>query len=146
MKPTKHQEQIVDKIVEGKVYDITSYLKEFGKAHAQKYDVQEIKKTFESVEEGKRYSFTEKESYYYTQVYDALGKIVRTYEVAETLTYWFKEYPIVKPVKAKLTDSITKPVVQYKDHKYTFDFCKNVLVADSFEDIKEFIALWQILI
>lgn len=44
MKLTKHQEQIVDKIVEGKICDITTYLKEFDKCHVQKYDIQEIKK------------------------------------------------------------------------------------------------------
>lgn len=68
MKLTKHQEQIVDKIVDGKVYDITTYLKEFDKAHKQKYDIEEIRKVFENLEEDKRYSFTEKDSYYYTKV------------------------------------------------------------------------------
>lgn len=142
MKLTKHQKQIVDKIVEGKVYDITSYLRGFEKVHEQKYDIQEIEKTFNSAEEDKKYSFSEKESYFYTQVYDACGKNIGIYKVADTLTYKFKDYPLVKPVKAKLTNSIDRVIVPYKDQKYTFDFCNNVLVADSFNDIKEFIALW----
>lgn len=142
MKLTKHQEQIVDKIVEGKVCDITTYLKEFNKCHEQKYNLQEIKKTFEKAEKGKRYAFSEEERYYYTNVYDESGKLIGTYDVSETLTYWFKEYPLLKPVKAELAGSIKNTVVQYRKHDYTIDFSKNVLVADSFEDIKEFIALW----
>ena len=39
MKLTKHQKQIVDAIIEGTVYDIPSYLKEFQKWHLRKYDL-----------------------------------------------------------------------------------------------------------
>lgn len=142
MKLTKHQEQIVDKIVDGKVYDITTYLKEFDKAHKQKYDIEEIRKVFENLEEDKRYSFTEKDSYYYTLVHDESGKIRNRYRVTESLTYIFNDYPLEEPVKAKLNESVHKQVVQFHGQKYIFDFKEEVLVADSFEDIKEFIALW----
>ena len=142
MKLTKHQERIVDKIVDGKVYDITTYLKEFDKAHKQKYDIEEIRKVFENLEEDKRYSFTEKDSYYYTLVHDESGKIRNRYRVTESLTYIFNDYPLEEPVKAKLNESVHKQVVQFHGQKYIFDFIEEVLVADSFEDIKEFIALW----
>lgn len=142
MKLTKHQEQIVDKIVDGKVYDITTYLKEFDKAHKQKYDIEEIRKVFEKLEEDKCYSFTEKDSYYYTLLHDESGKIRNRYRVTESLTYMFNDYPLEEPVKAKLNESVHKQVVQFHGQKYIFDFKEEVLVADSFEDIKEFIALW----
>lgn len=142
MKLTKHQEQIVDKIVDGKVYDITTYLKEFDKAHKQKYDIEEIRKVFENLEEDKCYSFTEKNSYYYTLVHDESGKIRNRYRVTESLTYMFNDYPLEEPVKAKLNESVHKQAVQFHEQKYIFDFKEDVLVADSFEDIKEFIALW----
>ena len=142
MKLTKHQEKIVDKIVEGKVYDITTYLKEFDKCHAKKYNFQEIEKSFENIENGKRYSVVEEDSYYYTSVYDENGNCIRISDVSETLTYRFKDYPLLKPVKAVLNGSIKKAVVQYQKQEYAIDFNENVLVADSFDDIKEFIALW----
>lgn len=142
MKLTKHQERIVDKIVDGKVYDITSYLKEFDKAHKQKYDIDEIRKVFENHEKDKSYSFTEKDSYYYTLVHDESGKIRNRYRVTESLTYIFRDYPLEGPVKAKLNESVHKQSIQFHGQKYTFDFKEEVLVADSFEDIKEFIALW----
>lgn len=100
------------------------------------------KKTFEKVEDGKRYAFSEEESYYYTSVYDESGNHIRTYNVSETLTYRFKDYPLLNPVKAELGGSIKNTVVQYRKQDYTINFSENVLVADSFEDIKEFIALW----
>lgn len=142
MKLTKHQERIVDKIVDGKVYDITSYLKEFDKAHKQKYDIDEIRKVFENHEKDKSYSFTEKDSYYYTLVHDESGKIRNRYRVTESLTYIFRDYPLEGLVKAKLNESVHKQAVQFHGQKYIFDFKEEVLVADSFEDIKEFIALW----
>lgn len=142
MKLTKHQEKIVDKIVDGKVYDITSYLKEFDKAHKQKYDIDEIRKVFENLEKDKSYSFAEKDSYYYTLVHDESGKIRNRYRVTESLTYIFRDYPLEGPVKAKLNESVHKQSIQFHGQKYTFDFKEEVLVADSFEDIKEFIALW----
>lgn len=142
MKLTKHQEEIVDKIIEGKVYDITTYLKEFEKAHMKKYDLPEIRKVFENLEKDKRYSFVEKDSYYYTLVYDKEGKVKNTYKNTEPLTYRFKENPLKEPVHAELSDSIQKQLVQFKGEKYIFDFTQEVLVADSFDDIKEFLALW----
>lgn len=62
--------------------------------------------------------------------------------MTESLTYIFNDYPLEEPVKAKLNESVHKQVVQFHGQKYIFDFKEEVLVADSFEDIKEFIALW----
>lgn len=142
MKLTKHQECIVDKIIDGKVYDITTYLKEFGKAHRQKYNLLEIKTVFDELEKDKSYSFVEHDGYYYTLVHDKDGKIKRRDKITDTLTYQFREYPLEGLVKAELNKSVRKQTVQYQGQKYVFDFEKDVLVADSFEDVKDFIALW----
>ena len=142
MKLTKHQEEIVDKIIEGKVYDITTYLKEFEKAHMKMYDLSEIRKVFDNLEKDKRYSFVEKDSYYYTLVHDEEGKVKSTYKNTEPLTYRFKENPLTEPVRAELSESIQKQSVLFQGEKYTFDFTQEVLVADSFDNIKEFLALW----
>lgn len=142
MELTKHQEQIVDKIIEGKVYDITTYLKEFEKAHMKQYDLSEIRKVFENLEKDKRYSFIEQDSYYYTLVHDEEGRIKNRYKITEPLTYRFKENPLTEPVRAELNETIQKQSVLFQGEKYTFNFAEEVLVADSFENIKEFLALW----
>ena len=115
MKLTKHQERIVDKIVDGKVYDITSYLKEFDKAHKQKYDIDGIRKVFENLEKDKSYSFTEKDSYYYTLVHDESGKIRNRYRVTDSLTYIFRDYPLEGPVKAKLMNRYINSLFNFMD-------------------------------
>lgn len=142
MELTKHQEQIVDKIIEGKVYDITTYLKEFEKVHMKKYDLSEIRKVFENLEKDKRYSFIEQDSYYYTLVHDEEGRIKNRYKITEPLTYRFKENPLTEPVRAELNETIQKQSVLFQEKKYTFNFAEEVLVADSFENIKEFLTLW----
>ena len=76
MKLTLHQEKIVEAIIDGEVYDITSYLKFFNKAHHQQYNFDEIKNVFEKYEDGQTYNFRlEKDSYYYTDVYDKNGVV-----------------------------------------------------------------------
>ena len=51
MKLTLHQEKIIEAIIDGDVYDITSYLAFFNKAHHQQYDLDEINSVFEKCED-----------------------------------------------------------------------------------------------
>lgn len=57
MKLTPYQKRIVDKIIDGEVYDIPSYLRVFGKGTEQQYDPTEIQATFEEYENGMTYIF-----------------------------------------------------------------------------------------
>ena len=55
MKFTKHQKEIVKKIISGEVFDIQSYLRVFNKSHIEKYDMESLKSAFSESEEGKSY-------------------------------------------------------------------------------------------
>lgn len=147
MKLTTHQEKIVEAIIDGKVYDILSYLKYFNKAHEQKYDINHIKRVFDASENGRTYMFrADSAASYCTDVYDDKGNITVTLPICKKMTYTFKEYPISSPVKAKLNEHIKKEKVEYDNTVYDFDFLKNsYIVADNFDDIVDFITLWAYL-
>lgn len=146
MKLTTHQEKIVEAIIDGKVYDILSYLKYFDKAHKQKYDINYIKRVFDKSENGRTYMFrADSAASYCTDVYDDKGNIT-TLPIYKKMTYTFKDYPVSTPVKAKLNEHIKKEKVEYGSTVYVFDFLQNsYIVADNFDDIVDFITLWAYL-
>ena len=147
MKLTLHQEKIVEAIIDGEVYDITSYLKFFNKAHHQQYNFDEIKNVFEKYEDGQTYNFRlEQDSYYYTDVYDKNGVVCNTMRAPNKTTHEFRDNPLSSPVKAYLQESIDIEKCSYLGKNYSFDFLKKSYpVADSFEDIIDFITLWAYL-
>ena len=55
MKFSKKQKEIVNKIVSGDVYDITTYLTVFRNHHTEKYNTEELRKKFELDEADKTY-------------------------------------------------------------------------------------------
>ena len=67
MKLSKHQKQIVDAILVGKVFDIPSYLKEFQKWHLCKYDLSRPLAKFEEEEGGKQYKVIVDEDKFFTK-------------------------------------------------------------------------------
>lgn len=146
MKLTPHQKKIVKEIVAGRVYDIPSYLKVFEKGHEQKYDPAKIQDTFDKVEIGKTYLFREESSYYYTDIYDQEGAVFKSFRVPNTSTYEFKDYPLSVPIKAEIKMKIKPETIDFCGRNYTFNFLdRGYFVADDFNDIKDFIALWSYL-
>ena len=147
MKLTLHQEKIIEAIIDGDVYDITSYLAFFNKAHHQQYDLDEINSVFEKCEDGQTYNFRlEQDSYYYTDVYDKNGVVCNTMRAPNKTTHEFRDNPISSPVKAHLQESIDIEKCSYLGKNYSFDFLKKSYpVADSFEDVIDFITLWSYL-
>lgn len=147
MKLTLHQKKIIDAIISKKVYDIPSYLEYFGKSHQQQYDFEKIRAVFEQCENGRTYMFRqESDSFYYTDIYDSKGSISHTWRVPNKSTYEFVDYPITSPVKANLTRTVNIEFCSHREQKFSFDFLKNSYpVADSFEDIIDFITLWSYL-
>jgi len=147
MKLTPHQEAIVEKIIEGSVYDIPSYLEIFEKGHKHQYNEKEIQSTFQKLESGKTYSFKEKNSYYYTEVFDNNASLIETLPVPNKSTYEFRDYPLLTPVKAELEMNIKPETIIFKEKSYSFNFLnEEIFVADNFDDILDFIALWAYLI
>lgn len=146
MKLTPTQKKIIDKIITGEVFDIPTYLQVFNKGHYQQYNKEQLKEVFDKCENGRTYIFKEENSYFYTEVYDKKGAICQKEKVPNTLTYQFKEHPISIPVKSDIKYMVSTEAVTYNQVPYTFDFMKNsFLVADSFDDILEFITLWSYL-
>lgn len=147
MKLSAHQKEIITEIINGTVYDISSYLKVFKKSQEQQYDINLIEKTFEEHEDGKTYIFKENtNAVYYTEVYDKNGKVCGITPITNTMTYEFKEYPLSEPLKASLKHTVDSEKVLYNDTAYYFNFLKNkFFVADSFNDIIDFMALWSYL-
>ena len=146
MKLTSTQKKIINKIIAGEVYDIPTYLQAFNKGHYRQYNKEKLKAVFDKYENDRTYIFKEENSYFYTEVYDKKGMICQKEQVPNTMTYQFKQYPISTPVKADIDYQINKESVTYKDTPYVFDFLKNnFLVADSFDDILDFITLWSYL-
>lgn len=146
MKLTPHQKKIVEKIIAGEVYDISSYLKVFEKGHEQKYDHDIIQATFDKVEIGKTYLFREEVSYYYTDIYDQVGAVTKSFRVPNTTTYEFKDHPLSVPIKAEIEMKIKPETIEFRGTNYKFNFLdRGYFVADDFNDIKDFIALWSYL-
>lgn len=143
MKLTKDQKAIIEKIMDGTVYDIPSYLRVFGKGADRQYNEDEIRNTFANSEMGQTYSYKEIDDHYFTEVYDNAGKLIREIPVTNEQTYKFREYHLEKPVEAEIEMRIPLQIVNYAGQRYSFNFLENrYFVANRFEDIVDFITLW----
>ena len=147
MKLSSFQKKIVDHIIAGDIYDIPSYLRVFGKGHDQQYDIKDIEKEFSIYEDGMTYIFIKKEdNSFYTEVYNKSGNLETSFPVANRHTIELYSNPITEPVSAQLEMIGPIEEVYYNDKKFQFDFLKNeYFVADSFSEIKDFVALWSYL-
>lgn len=147
MKLNPHQIEILDKIISGSVYDIPTYLSAFNRAEYHQYDVSAIKATFDAEEDGKTYLFKgNDDGSFYTEIYDKEGNVISVAPVPNQMTSYLKEYPISSPAEAEL-DMIVVPIkVEFQGNNYSFDFFKHqYLIANNFEEIIDFIALWSYL-
>lgn len=147
MKLTSHQKEIVDAIIDKKVWDIPSYLEHFGKLHQCQYDFDGLRTIFEQSENGRTYRFRKgNDAYYYTDTIDRDGNICNTRRVPNSTTYEFVDYPMTVPVKACLNKKVNIEWYEEGNTKFSFDFLKESYpVADSFDDIIDFITLWSYL-
>lgn len=146
MELTKHQKEIVDKIISGEISDLPSYLRVFSKAHNRQYDPNTIQATFDKYEDGTTYSFKEEGYDFYTEMYDRTGAKVKTLPVSNKMTYELKQYPLTSPVFAQLDMTIHPEQISFRGIDYSFNFMRNeYLVANTFSDIRDFVALWSYL-
>lgn len=147
MKLTKYQKKIIDKIIAGEVYDIPSFLRVFNKGREKQYDAAEIRAVFNKCENGVKYMYKQQEdNSFLTDFYDSNGNIYQTLPVPNKTTIELYSYPILTPVNADLSMKITPEEVVISDVCYRFDFLKSkYLIADSFSEIRDFVALWSYL-
>jgi len=126
----------------GEIFDITSYLKTYNLGIIQKYDTAEITQKFNQAENG--------------ALYKVLKDGVSRYSVGTTPSA-FPELDVPIPVPKQLTDddyemkpaklsfNNLRSTVEYKDKTYNYDYCAGVYAARSFDDVKEFLFIWQYL-
>lgn len=148
MKLTKHQKQIVDAIIKGKVYDIPSYLKEFQKWHLRKYDLSRPIAKFTEKEGGKRYKVIIDEDKAYIKGIAPLNTGIGTINVDKKFPRKAEDIPddAWEYREAELIDDVKPIEVEYKGEIFSFDFSEaGVNVADNFDDIVEFMSLWAYL-
>ena len=146
MKLSKHQKKIVDAIISGKVYDIPTYLKEFKKVHTGQYNLTKPLDKFSKAEGGKQYKVIIDEDKAYIKSKSPIDMGFGTY---------YTDTKIRKPSipddaweyqEAKLISNIKPVEVEYLDRTFSFDFVENgVNIANSFDDIIEFMSLWTFL-
>lgn len=146
MKLTPHQERIVDEIIAERVFDIPSYLKAFSLGTYQRYNQDKIQRNFEKCESGQKYLFKKHGGLFYTEVYDSSGALLSRSPILNQFTYELNENPISSPLIAEVEMKIKGETVLYNGKTYHIDFlAQQHLVADSFNNIKEFILLWSYL-
>ena len=147
MKLTKKQKCIVDKIISGEVYDIPSYLRVFNKGREQQYDASVIQATFDRCENGMTYFFRKTDgNVFYTDIYNEQEVLIKTLPVANEFTSDLHSNPISERVKAELDMKIPPEHVHCAGKSFHLDFLKKPqFVADSFDSIKDFVALWSYL-
>ena len=139
MKFTKHQKETILRIYNGDIYDITSYLKYFNLGELVKFDKEEIINNFNSDDIPKRYycrnSLIRKysniitENDYFTKSQN--GEINSDNYSAYSLNLSYNT-----GIKRELWNGV----------EYSLDFYSGVYIANCFDDILEFLTLWQFLI
>lgn len=148
MKLSKHQKQIVDAIIEGKVFDIPSYLREFNKWHLCKYDLSRPLAKFEKEEGDKQYKVIVDKDKFYIQTKSPMNTGFGTYYVDMSIPRKPEDIPddSWEYKKAELIRNIKPVEIEYNGESFAFDFVEaGVYVADDFGDIIEFMGLWAYL-
>lgn len=151
MKLTKHQKEIVKKIIAEEVYDIQSYLKVFKKGSSKKYDIQFLKHKFQESEKNIKYKVMKKGNSIYNQVSTPANYTIAGVQLPSITIPMPRSQESIsenewEETSAVLDDNIPHKKFKYDNNNFSFDFKKNgVYIANSFEDIKDFIALWYYL-
>ena len=138
---SKEEKQIIEKIKDGKIFDIVSFLKEFGLGSIKKYNKEEIEEKFNESENGKEYKVL-REDY---------NTSIGNHYMDENMNFSFKynddvptEEDYIKK-KARLNFDNTSISIKYEDKNYCFNYLNGIFIPDSFEDIKKFLVIWTYL-
>ena len=145
MKLSKHQKEIVEKIISREVFDISSYLEVFRKRHIEKYNIPEMRKRFTESEQGKQYKvFKPGFSMYQTimKKIDLGSLIINSPSTEKRESIPDDEWDLVQ---AELNERINPQNEKYKGQSFSFNFIEGVFIADSFSDIEDFLSLWAYL-
>ena len=134
MKLTKHQKDIVGKIINGQIYDIASYLESTNNFRVEKYDIDAIRKKFVDVEGDKKYKVA-KDSIFIKGTYG-----LPMFKPEDKITE--NDYTIKKAV---FVDNAPAIHYEFEGVKYDLDFVKGVKVVNDYELLIDFLTLWHYL-
>lgn len=138
MKLTKHQKNTIHHIFTGEIYDITSYLNFFNLGTLIKYNKESVIKQFESDNIPKIYYCPKTLQHKYSNMIpeqEYLAKL-QTHELdSEKYSSYTLHLSYNTGIKTEL----------WEGSNYTLNFYEGVYVANSFQDILEFLTLWQYL-
>lgn len=141
MKFTKHQQDIISKIISGEIYDIKSYLNVYQKCHTEQYDMNSLRAAFEESENSREYKVIKEGFSLYTTVpmQTAMGRVPlpqRRLKIPEN------EYEMKRAI---FIDKAPHFHYTYESNEFEFDFCAGTSIANDFSDVVGFIALWSYL-
>lgn len=139
MKFTKHQKETIKRIYTGEIYDISSYLKYFNLGCLIKFDKDEILNRFNSDEIPKKYycanSLKRKFSNIMSEC-DYTKKVLSGDINPENYSSYELHLSYNSGIKHEF----------WENTEYCLDFYNGVYIANCFDDILEFLTLWQFLI
>lgn len=138
MKLSKHQKETIRKIFSGEIYDITSYLRYFDLGTEVKFDKDSIEASFNKDTLPKKYychnSVNRKSSNILTEA-DYLQKL----QNGELNPSHYRE----SILKLSYNTGIKQEI--WEGQNYTLNFYEGVYIANSFDDILDFLTIWQFL-
>lgn len=137
---SKEEKQIIEKIKDGKIFDIVSFLKELNLGTLKKYDKDEIEEKFKISENGKEYTVLREDyNISYGEHFYNEGKVsfIPNYDIPKDEDYIKK--------KARLSFDNTSTSVNYGDKTYKFDYLDGIFIPNSFDNIKKFLVIWSYL-
>lgn len=139
MKLTKHQKEIIRHIYNGDIYDILSYVKFFNLGKTIKFDKNDVDKSFDSDELPKKFYCPHNLHHnFVNMIPESIFNDQLLNEEVDPENY--TEYTI----HLSYTSGIKNE--SWNGQKFTFDFYNGVYVINSFNEILEFLILWQYLI
>lgn len=147
MKLNKHQKEIVKKILEKEVYDTYSYLKCFKKLHIEKYDIEKLRESFNSSENGKKYKVMKEGFSRFTTTSSTTNILNGTFSVPMILPRMNIPENEWEYKEAKFNPNIKPIKYTYNDEEFSFDFVNdNIEIMNDFQDLIDFFALWNFLL
>lgn len=139
MKFTKHQKETIKHIYTGEIYDIISYLKYFNLGTTIKFDKNKIINSFASDEIPKKY-------YCHNSLPKKHSNIITETEFAKKLANNEVNPDNYTSYNLQLSYNTGTKHELWEGQTYTLDFYHGIYVANSFDNILEFLTLWQFLI
>lgn len=139
MKFTKHQKETIRRIYTGDIYDISSYLKYFNLRSLIKFDKEKILNRFNSDEMPKKYYCANSLKLKYSNIMPECEYISKL-QLGEINPENYSAYELNLSYNSGIKHEV------WEGSEYCIDFYDGVYIANCFDNILEFLVLWQFLL